>query len=128
MGTNAENRVALAQVPTDSGSDEFGVLRIDSDNTHRATALPASWSGRIVRFNVLTAARTVDVACSLSATAEVDGAVAPANNALSAKVGLRLAPSVPERLRLPKWDRNETMYLVHEASAADTLLEVALLS
>jgi hypothetical protein len=128
--SNIENRVALAQVPTEDpdANNEFGVLRVDSDTTHRATALSDSWSGRIVRLRVLTSGQTVDVACSLRPTAEVDATVAPADNGLSNKVGLRIA-SDGERLRLPKWDKaNETMYLVHEASAANTTLEVTLLS
>lgn len=127
MASAALNRKALAMVPLDAGANEFGVLRVDSDATHRATQLPAAWAGRLVRFNVLTASRTVDIACSRSSAAEVDGAVAPANNAVSAKVGTRLSAGFPEQLMLPNWDKTETIYLVHEASADNTTLEVMLL-
>ncbi len=114
-------------IPRDRGANEFDVYRVDSDTTHRATALPAGWAGRRVRINVLTAAATVDVGLSLSSAAEVDTSVVPANNAVTTKCGMRLAAATPERFRLPDWETNQTMYIVHEASAANTVFEVALI-
>lgn len=119
---------AFAEVPLDVGSDAFNVMRIDSDATHRATALPAGWAGRYVRINVITASTTVDIGASLSASAEVDTSVAPANNSVTTKVGMRLAAGSPVTLKLPDWQSNQTMHLVHEASAANTVFEVALLT
>lgn len=121
------NVAAFDQVSRDRGANEFDVFRVDSDTTHRATALPAGWAGRRVRINVLTATTTVDVAFSTSSSAEVDTSVAPANNAVTTKCGMRLAAATPERLRLPNWEANQTGYIVHEASAANTIFEVALI-
>lgn len=120
---------AKAEVPLDVGANAFNVLRIDSDAaTHRATALPAGWAGRYVRMNVITAGQTVDVAASKSAAAEVDTTLVPADNSITAKIGMRLFTNAPVILRLPDWQTNETMFLIHEASAANTVFEVALLT
>jgi len=121
---------AYGRLPLDRGSDAFDVLRVDSDTTHRATALPGGWAGRFVRINVITASQTVDVALSTSSSAEVDGGAGtvPANNAVTTKCGMRLASATPERFMLPDWQTNQTMYLVHEASAANTVFEVALIT
>ncbi len=123
-----ENRFSVPMIPyegkAEGATNTYAVMRVDVDNTHAATALPAAWRGRLVRFNVLTAATTVDIALAERSDAEVDSTVTVANTSSQTKVGMRLAAGTPVVLALPSWDVVENRYLIAEASAANTLLEV----
>ena len=125
-----ENRFAAPTIPYETKAEgavnTYAVMRVDVDTAHRASTLPAAWRGRMVRLNVLTASTTVDVAVSHRSDAEVDSSVAPANTESQAKVGMRLAAGTPVLVALPDWDVVENRYLIAEASAANTILEVML--
>jgi hypothetical protein len=118
---------APAELKGGGSANTFAVLRIDSDAAaHRATELPYGWSGRPVRLACLTASAFVDVGIAARDDAEIDSTVAPANTHTDAKVGLRVTVGIPVTVTLPTWDAVEKRYLVHEASAANTILEAML--
>jgi hypothetical protein len=131
-----ENRFAVPMIPYEGkgegAANTFGVLRVDVDDTHGATELPYAWHGRMVRLHVLTASRTVDFALSDRSDAEVDSSVTVANTSTQAKVGMRIfngaaiTGGLAVTVALPEWDKTEKRYLIAEANAANTLLEVTL--
>ncbi len=116
------NKAVVITLPYDVGSNEFGVKKIDSDGTHKATALPSTWSGAAVAFRCFT--NNIVAALSLNSSAEVDAAVAATNTGASTKVGMTIVAGTLYAGVLPTWGPQETMYLIHEAAADNTVLEM----
>lgn len=123
-----ELAAADVRAPYDVGSNDFNVRKIDSDTTHKATALPAAWAGCFV--DLYCTGGDVHFGISTSSSAEVDSSVASTDAGASAKVGGVLADGLGNRVskRLPPLTNGATLYLIHEASVANTVLYVELSS
>jgi hypothetical protein len=108
------------RIPNDFGrtANDFGGKKIDCTTNHSATALPDEYSDNYVWFINTSAAETIEVAVSKSATAEVDRAAATGS---SLKVGVPIPPRTMVRHWMPRWRPEDTAYLIAEATGAATL-------
>lgn len=116
------NKAVAITIPYDVGSNEFGVMKIDSDDTHKACALPDSWSGCAVAFRCFT--NNVNVGLSTNVDAEIDRSVSASDAGASAKVGATVVAGTLYAAVLPTWAPAKTMYLIHEAAANNTVFEI----
>lgn len=108
--------------PTDFGRtpNDYGVQKLAAAAAHRATQLPAEWSGRFVLIYIPTGGADVAFSCSKLDTAEVDTAAATSTTFPTLKVGIPLPAGQLHQLFLPTWDRPEVAFLVYESSGAQT--------
>ena len=115
--------------PHDLGrtQNDFGVQKLAASGASQSVALPREWSGRWVMIYIPTGGTDIQFACSkvpdgakTLATQEVDTAAAASTTFPTLKVGLPLPAGFIHQLELPKWDKNETGYLVFESSGAQT--------
>ena len=122
------------RLPHDGGrtANDFGVLLINSDTTHKLTPLPIDWAGRRVLLqcvtNPVTVAGTVRAASPPgdAPNPEVDRAAASSDGGTADKVGFTLTPAVLYEFQLPAWGAGQTFSLIHEATVNDTVLLVML--
>jgi|WetSurMetagenome_2_1015567.scaffolds.fasta_scaffold317913_2 hypothetical protein len=115
--------------PHDFGrtQNDFGVQKMAASAASQSVAMPAQWSGRWVLIYIPTGGADIQFACSkvpdgakALASQEVDTAAATSTTFPTLKVGLPFPAGQIHQMELPKWDRNETGYLVFESSGAQT--------
>jgi hypothetical protein len=121
----------LSGVPAAPTANDFGERVVTVGTTHTAMIMPVSWRGRYIRIHNTHATGTMSVAASLSATAEVDNSAAAAvattftATSSTSKAGLQIpgvdhAPRNLVEVYVPKWDPQQTAYLIVEASTSLT--------
>jgi hypothetical protein len=120
-------RAVATHIPTqpkDGVINEFGVRKILSGTTSVATLLPEEWcNGQLVGIQCVT--NNVTMACSRNSSAQVDKDLTATTAGATTKAGLTIKAGVMYPLILPKWTKGEKMYLIHQAAADNTVLEVA---
>jgi hypothetical protein len=121
MSNFLNNAVALS-LPYDSGSDEFGVMKINVNTTHSLVPLPREWAGRAVALRSFT--NNVTIGVSPSASAEVDSTVAATATGATTKVGATIVAGTLYATVLPTWGVGNVMNLVVESGVANTVLEI----
>lgn len=118
-----EVKAAKIRLPNDfkRTANDFGVAKMAVTSTHAQFTFPQEWSGRWVHFYPATAGAVPEVACSKVSGREVSTGASNATNSASSMAGAPLPSQVITPMQLPKWDRNETGYLIAE-SAVSTVL------
>lgn len=102
--------------------NDFGVLKVDSDETHKELELPHSWSGKLIAIRAFTNNVTVGLSPVTGATIDSDAAASSAGTRTA--VGATIVPGTLFACVLPTWGPSKKLFLVHEADAADTVLEL----
>lgn len=113
-------------------ANDFGVLKFTggvaaTETTHSANVIPAHWHGREV--GLVASGGVCYFAFSLSATAEVDRAVAATAAGDAGKVGLPLpnSVSIETRARVPDAPEGQRIYFVRESDTTSTVVYMRLL-
>jgi hypothetical protein len=102
--------------------NDFGVLKVDSDETHKQLELPHSWSGKLIAIRCFT--NNVTVGLSPVTGAQINSDAAPSDAGTREMVGCTIVPGTLVACVLPTWGASKQVYLVHEADAADTVMEL----
>lgn len=125
-GTAQAAKAAFIRFPNDFGrtANDFDVAKVALTSTHSQYRLPATWSGRIVHVYSDTAAAVPQVALSKTTGGQVDTGAAASNTssgAISSMAGGIIPTQMLVPMQLPKWDKQETVYLIGESAVGTTL-------
>lgn len=118
------SKVDYIKAPFGDGTNNTNVRNFTCTSTSRADALPADWSGKIVRIANETA-NLAQYFFSKNSGASCDETIAAANDgAPGVSLGDSIFGNTEVQVQLPYWQSTETMYLVR-ASATTTNLRIA---
>lgn len=122
-----DTKAAIIRAPYGDGSTT-NVLFFDCTSTSQASALPASWAGKIVRI-ANESANLAQFMVSFNSAATVDETIsATASGAANAALGGSIFGNTERHVQLPELPQNyNTLYFVR-ASASPTSLRLELAS